>query len=338
MNSGNWNLNPMANYAGLPYEQTNSVGRWNVPPYNDQLNSIHAAGPSYSNGVFFQSSRQFQSNETEVVGQALQQESQTPSQNKGKKKSSYDKCSNEEQSFLVDLWSEKHDRLESKDARIAWQEICQEIEINFGTKKTVEKCQRKIKYLIDKYKDAKTWNKTQSGCQLRKSVCYDKIDRVLGTRDVVTLNPGFRFCNGEFYVDIPQDRSRLSFYQGDACNLPSDLGQFGCVLAANVVCRLPNPYQFLERLPSLVAPRGILVITSPYCWLEKFTPKNLWLGGYKDADGKAVTGYDKLKVYLSQNFVLVEDKLMPYFIREYSYEHQWGVARTTIWKRRQSTS
>ena len=68
-----------------------------------------------------------------------------------------------------------------------WQEICQEIEINFGTKKTVEKCQRKIKYLINKYKDAKTWNKTQSGGQLRKSVFYDKIDRVLGTRDIVTL-------------------------------------------------------------------------------------------------------------------------------------------------------
>lgn len=122
-----------------------------------------------------------------MVVQALQQETQTPLQNKGKGKSSYDKWSNEEQSFLVDLWSEKHDHLESKDARIAWQEICQEIEINFGTKKTVEKCQRKIKYLIDRYKDAKTWNKTKSGGQLRKSVFYDKIDCVLGTGDVVTL-------------------------------------------------------------------------------------------------------------------------------------------------------
>ena len=42
----------------------------------------------------------------------------------------------------------------------------------------------KIKYFI---KNAKTWNKTQSGGQLRKNVFYDKIDRVLGTRDVVTL-------------------------------------------------------------------------------------------------------------------------------------------------------
>ena len=79
-----------------------------------------------------------------------------------------------------------------------------------------------------------------------------------------------------------QGRSRLSFYQGDACNLSSDLGQFGCVLAANMVCRLPNPFEFLDRLPSLVAPGGTLVITSPYSWLEEFTPKvsstlfNIW--------------------------------------------------------------
>lgn len=70
-----------------------------------------------------------------------------------------------------------------------------------------------------------------------------------------------------------QDRSRVSFSHGDACNLPEDLGEFGCVLAANLVCRLPNPYQFLDRLPSLVAPGGTLIITSPYSWCEQFTPK-----------------------------------------------------------------
>lgn len=138
-------------------------------------------------------------------------------------------------------------------------------------------------------------------------------------------------------VDPEIDRSRLSFFQGDACNLPSDLGQFGCVLAANLICRLPNPYQFLDRLPSLVAPGGILVITSPYSWLEEFTPKNLWLGGYKDAEGKVVTGFDKLKSYLGPNFELIEDKPMSFFIRETAHKNQWSVAHTTIWKRRKSS-
>lgn len=70
-----------------------------------------------------------------------------------------------------------------------------------------------------------------------------------------------------------QDRSRVSFKVGDACSLPSDLGQFGMVLAANLICRLPRPMDFLNRLKELVVPAGIVVITSPYTWLEEYTPK-----------------------------------------------------------------
>ena len=61
--------------------------------------------------------------------------------------------------------------------------------------------------------------------------------------------------------------------QGDACNLPSDLGHFGCILAANLIDRLHTPSDFLDRLPGLVAPNGIVVLTSPYTWLEQFTEK-----------------------------------------------------------------
>ena len=87
MNPGNWNLNPMANYAGMPYDQTHSVGRLNVPPYYDQFNNFHAAGPSYNNGVLFQSSRQFQSDKKEVVVEAPRLEQQAPWKNKRKGKS-----------------------------------------------------------------------------------------------------------------------------------------------------------------------------------------------------------------------------------------------------------
>ena len=72
-----------------------------------------------------------------------------------------------------------------------------------------------------------------------------------------------------------QSRERTVFMQGDACNLPLDLGQFGCVLAANLICRLHNPLAFLDRCANLVAPGGILVITSPYTFLEEYTPKVL---------------------------------------------------------------
>ena len=59
--------------------------------------------------------------------------------------------------------------------------------MNFGTKKTAEKFQRKIKYLIDKYEDAKSWNKSQTEGHIRKSVFYDNIDRIKISSQLRTL-------------------------------------------------------------------------------------------------------------------------------------------------------
>ena len=64
----------------------------------------------------------------------------------------------------------------------------------------------------------------------------------------------------------------MQFTVGDACDMPA-LGRFGCILAANVICRLPDPMKFFVRLPDMVVPGGILVIISPYTWLEEYTPK-----------------------------------------------------------------
>jgi SAM-dependent methyltransferase len=68
--------------------------------------------------------------------------------------------------------------------------------------------------------------------------------------------------------------------QGDACHLPSNLSKFDAILAANLVCRLPEPMKFFERLPSLVKPGGVAVIISPHSWLPAWTPKSKWIGGY----------------------------------------------------------
>ena len=58
----------------------------------------------------------------------------------------------------------------------------------FKSTRTVDKCMRKIKYLMIKYKEKKDWNRNQSGGNLRKSPFYDEIDEVLGCRDFVTFS------------------------------------------------------------------------------------------------------------------------------------------------------
>lgn len=103
----------------------------------------------------------------------------------------YEKWSQAEQQLLVSLWAANFERLESKDSRKVWTSITDKVNQKFNDlrpKRTTDKLQKKIKYLLDRYKKAKDWNKNQSGGHRRQSLFYDEFDKVLGCRDTVTLN------------------------------------------------------------------------------------------------------------------------------------------------------
>ena len=57
----------------------------------------------------------------------------------------------------------------------------------FGKQRPTNKYQKKMRYIVDRYKFTKDWNSKQSSGNLRKSAHYDEIDEVLGCRDVGTL-------------------------------------------------------------------------------------------------------------------------------------------------------
>ncbi|KAL9964410.1 hypothetical protein ACROYT_G028051 [Oculina patagonica] len=66
-------------------------------------------------------------------------------------------------------------------------QIVDELNAKYNHNRNVEKCKRRMKYLVDKYKERKDWNRKQSGGSLWKSPHYDEIDEILGVRDVVTF-------------------------------------------------------------------------------------------------------------------------------------------------------
>lgn len=80
-------------------------------------------------------------------------------------------------------------------------------------------------------------------------------------------------------VPADVDRTKATFRVGDACNLPQNLAPADAILAANLLCRLPEPRRFLDRLPDLVKRGGVVVFTTPFSWLEAWTRKSRWLGG-----------------------------------------------------------
>ncbi|RUS87325.1 hypothetical protein EGW08_004937 [Elysia chlorotica] len=159
--------------------------------------------------------------------------------------------------------------------------------------------------------------------------------RLKGEMSYGLVQEGDIFSDAVATVPKDIDRTRVSFEQGDACDLRNDLGTFDVVLAANLVCRLHHPKYFLDRLHQLLTkPGSILVLTGPYTWLHQFTDKNLWLGGYVDANGEAITGFKGLQKELATYFDLIEQVDMPFFIRETARKNQWTVAHATVWRRK----
>jgi putative 4-mercaptohistidine N1-methyltranferase len=122
---------------------------------------------------------------------------------------------------------------------------------------------------------------------------------------------------------------RVEFETGDAMNLRGDLGKFDVVLAANLICRLPDPLRFIERLPDLVAPGGQLLLSTPFSWLEQFTPQTNWIGGSEDARPSC----ELLADLLRPAFSLELTKNLPFLIREHSRKFQYGISLGTRWRR-----
>ena len=108
-------------------------------------------------------------------------------------------------------------------------------------------------------------------------------------------------------------------------SLREDLGSFDRVHAANLVCRLPEPRRFLNRLPNLVNPGGELVLATPCTWLEEFTKKENW------PEGRTL---DWLRNELEDNFELKSTADEPFLIRETARKFQWTVSQVTKWRRK----
>ncbi len=116
----------------------------------------------------------------------------------------------------------------------------------------------------------------------------------------------------------------IRFAQGDALDLPPDLGSFDRVHAANLLCRLREPRRLLDRLPALVKPGGELVMATPCSWLEEFTPPANW---------PPCATFDWLQATLTPGFSLERHAEEPFLIRETARKFQWTSALVSVWRR-----
>ncbi|MEE8588867.1 MAG: 5-histidylcysteine sulfoxide synthase [Sulfurimonadaceae bacterium] len=126
----------------------------------------------------------------------------------------------------------------------------------------------------------------------------------------------------------------VDFWQGDACNLKAHFGGYDLIMATNLIDRLYEPMLFLNDVDQRLNDGGYLILTSPYTWLEEYTKKEFWLGGYRDENGDVVSTLDGLKNALEGKFELVGTHDVPFVIPETARKFQHTISQMSVWKKR----
>ncbi len=119
----------------------------------------------------------------------------------------------------------------------------------------------------------------------------------------------------------------VSFAVGDVLKLPEGFKDFDRVHASNLLCRVPDPEKLLKRFSTLLKKDGELVLSTPFSWLEKYTPKENWPAG---------DSWTWLQNHLSKDFVCLQHADEVFTMRQHVRKFQLGVAHVSKWRRKES--
>lgn len=127
---------------------------------------------------------------------------------------------------------------------------------------------------------------------------------------------------------------KVDFHQGDACNLEDKFHSYDMIIASNLIDRLNEPKIFLNDIEHRLTNHGIFIIISSYTWLEEYTKKENWLGGYKDENGNEVNTLDTLKDIFKGKFDLVHTQDVPFLLKETKRKHQHSISQLSVWRKK----
>ena len=106
------------------------------------------------------------------------------------------------------------------------------------------------------------------------------------------------------------------------------------IILLNLLDRTPNPRQCLIDLHNKLNFNGVLIISSPFTWMEEYTPKEFWIGG---KDG--ISSFDSLKELMEGFcFVLQDQKMVSMILREHSLKYQLNISMMTVWTKKKFNS
>lgn len=182
---------------------------------------------------------------------------------------------------------------------------------------------------------------------------YDRVDAVdlsvrlieppsnlqkTGSQRYVTPDEGellsYRTIALSDFAGYEEVAGKISFLQGDACNLADRFAGYDLVFAGNMIDRIYDPAAFLRDIQARIRPGGLLVLISPYSWSEEHTARDKWLGGFKANTGESYTTLDGITDILSPGFTLIDTpRDIPFLMRETRRTFVHGVSEMTVWEK-----
>ena len=128
--------------------------------------------------------------------------------------------------------------------------------------------------------------------------------------------------------------NKVAFAQGDACNLKPQFSGYDLIFMGNLLDRVYSPRKLLREVSQRLNKGGLLVIASPFTWLEEYTQRDEWLGGYKDENGETLSSTEALAAVLEPEFTKIgPSKDIPFVIRETKRKHQHTLSEFNVFEK-----
>jgi len=136
-------------------------------------------------------------------------------------------------------------------------------------------------------------------------------------------------------LGIENTADKVAFAQGDACNLKPQFSGYDLIFMGNLIDRVYSPRKLLQEVSERLNKGGLLVIASPFTWLEEYTQRAEWLGGFKDENGETLSSTEALAAVLEPDFARVSSpKEIPFVIRETKRKHQHTLSEFNVFEKR----
>ncbi|WP_218354929.1 5-histidylcysteine sulfoxide synthase [Alteromonas lipotrueiana] len=133
--------------------------------------------------------------------------------------------------------------------------------------------------------------------------------------------------------DLEEVAHKVFFSQGDACNLKSQFSGYDLIFLGNLLDRVYSPRKLSTDIQQRLNMNGILVVASPFTWLEEYTERDEWLGGYKDNTGETLTSTAALESALTHCKRIGGPKNIEFVIRETKRKFQHSISEFNIFER-----